>query len=241
MIKNGYFKRAFTLTEVLIALGVIGVIAAMTLPTLTQNYQKQAYVSQLHKIYNEFQQGFVRLQDDANAVNLVEAKLRNGREEDFLKSRFKVVKDCGTGTGCFAPEYRSINSDNGTASIDADKSYYKITIANGASIGLYLREDVTTADVGTEAIGSVYVDTNGLKGPNQGGRDYFRMYIYADGVLDDYLVTPNCRRLGGTTNCVRAETAQGLREENFTDWCLDASDTDGCFGRLLNTNWQMNY
>lgn len=33
-------KPAFTLAEVLITLGVIGVVAAMTMPVLIQNYQK---------------------------------------------------------------------------------------------------------------------------------------------------------------------------------------------------------
>lgn len=41
--------RAFTLAEVLITLGVIGVVAAMTLPTLIQNYQEQEYVNKLKK------------------------------------------------------------------------------------------------------------------------------------------------------------------------------------------------
>ena len=34
-------KKAFTLAEVLITLGIIGVVAAMTLPGLVQNYQKK--------------------------------------------------------------------------------------------------------------------------------------------------------------------------------------------------------
>ena len=46
-------KAAFTLAEVLITLGIIGVVSAMTVPTLMQNYQRQSYVTQLHKTYNE--------------------------------------------------------------------------------------------------------------------------------------------------------------------------------------------
>ena len=33
-------KRAFTLAEVLITLGIIGIVAALTMPTLIGNYQK---------------------------------------------------------------------------------------------------------------------------------------------------------------------------------------------------------
>ena len=52
-------KRGFTLAEVLVTLGIIGVVSAMTVPTLMQNYQRKSYVTQLHKVYNEIQQAAV--------------------------------------------------------------------------------------------------------------------------------------------------------------------------------------
>ena len=61
---------AFTLAEVLVTLGIIGVVSAMTVPTLMQNYQRQSYVTQLHKTYNEFSHAILRFQTDRNAVNL---------------------------------------------------------------------------------------------------------------------------------------------------------------------------
>ena len=42
-------QTAFTLAEVLITLGIIGVVAAMTLPSLIANHQKQVYVTGLKK------------------------------------------------------------------------------------------------------------------------------------------------------------------------------------------------
>ncbi len=43
-------KKAFTLAEVLITLGIIGVVAAMTLPSLVGNYKKKVTVTRLKKI-----------------------------------------------------------------------------------------------------------------------------------------------------------------------------------------------
>lgn len=43
-------KFGFTLAEVLITLGVIGVVAALTLPSVVANYQKQKTVSFVKKI-----------------------------------------------------------------------------------------------------------------------------------------------------------------------------------------------
>lgn len=43
-------KAAFTLAEVLITLGIIGVVAAMTMPSLIQNYQEKATVTKLKNV-----------------------------------------------------------------------------------------------------------------------------------------------------------------------------------------------
>lgn len=47
-------KRAFTLAEVLITLGIIGVVAALTLPSVITNYQKKQTVEQLKKHIQHF-------------------------------------------------------------------------------------------------------------------------------------------------------------------------------------------
>ncbi len=47
---------AFTLAEVLITLGIIGVVAAMTIPTLVANYKKKVVETRLVKVYSTFNQ-----------------------------------------------------------------------------------------------------------------------------------------------------------------------------------------
>ena len=53
-VRGGYAPRkaAFTLAEVLITLGIIGIVAAMTLPTLIQNQQEKEKVVRLKKAYS---------------------------------------------------------------------------------------------------------------------------------------------------------------------------------------------
>ena len=80
-------KYGFTLAEVLVTLGVIGVVSAMTIPTLMQNHQKKTYVTQLHKIYNELQQAFIQYMNDKNALSLSDAGLLSQTEtNNFLKN-----------------------------------------------------------------------------------------------------------------------------------------------------------
>lgn len=42
-------KFAFTLSEVLITMGIIGVISALTVPTLVNNYQRKALALPIKK------------------------------------------------------------------------------------------------------------------------------------------------------------------------------------------------
>ncbi len=48
--------KAFTLAEVLITLAIIGIVAAITIPGLVQNYKKTEYSSKLKKFYSTMQQ-----------------------------------------------------------------------------------------------------------------------------------------------------------------------------------------
>src|SRR5574344_866092 len=64
-------KKGFTLAEVLITLGIIGVVAALTIPTLIGNYEKTLFA-------NKFKDSFSIL---SQAVNLSQAE--NGPLEDW--------------------------------------------------------------------------------------------------------------------------------------------------------------
>uniref|UniRef100_UPI004024D85A type II secretion system protein n=1 Tax=Candidatus Scatousia sp. TaxID=3085663 RepID=UPI004024D85A len=57
-------KSAFTLAEVLITLGIIGIVAAMTLPALVQNYQKMVVKNQFKKVYATLQSAIRKAEAD---------------------------------------------------------------------------------------------------------------------------------------------------------------------------------
>ena len=56
--------KGFTLAEVLITLGIIGVVAAMTMPALIANHQRNVTVTRLERTYNTFANALVRAQVD---------------------------------------------------------------------------------------------------------------------------------------------------------------------------------
>ena len=198
----------------------------MTVPTLMQNYQRQSYVTQLHKVYNEFSQALMQYQTDKNAVNLKEAGLSNQAGFDsFIKSYFKIVNDCGTDLEpCFvsAGEYKKLS---GKA---IDGWAYKgtrqhVVLASGVSIGYSYRPF-------GGVLYELYVDINGQKGPNIVGRDLFPMYIYNNGLIDE-------ANLKDST----APMSEDERDKEFDEECNGSGTWNGCFGKILNDNWQMTY
>ena len=52
-------KFAFTLSEILVAMAIIGVISALTVPTLLNNYQTKALSLELRKTVNDIESAFV--------------------------------------------------------------------------------------------------------------------------------------------------------------------------------------
>ena len=53
-------NNGFTLAEVLITLGIIGVVAALTMPALIGNYKRQQTIQQLKKVYSVLGQAYNR-------------------------------------------------------------------------------------------------------------------------------------------------------------------------------------
>ena len=87
----------------------------------------------------------------------------------------------------------------------------------------------------------MYIDVNGPKGPNIGGRDMFTMRYYNDGSIDVYTVTPECRTDETKCNDNYGSTPIEKREIRYSQVCVTSANGDDCIGKLLNDNWIMNY
>lgn len=70
MLKNKFKKYlAFTLAEVLITLGIIGIVAEMTIPSIYSNYQKQLVSVRVEKFYSMMDQAIKRSEVDNNSTS----------------------------------------------------------------------------------------------------------------------------------------------------------------------------
>lgn len=234
-------SMGFTLAEVLITLGVLGVVSAMTMPTLIASYQKKAYVTQLSKVYTEFQQATLKYKNDNNAINLREAGLTSqAKIKDFLHTYFKVVSDCGSvvKAPCFADKYRDLNGTFHDAN-DSWGAASSVTLASGASLIVdYPAYYTKTVNGVVSHYGHMVIDVNGLKGPNIGGRDIFFAEFYDDGSIDVDGATPECKSNGV---CDGNKSVKDIRESYFNSNCKSGRYGAGCIGKILNDNWEMNY
>lgn len=223
-------KKGFTLTEILVSLGVIGVVAAMTIPTLVQNYQKEVYVTTLKKAYNDIDNAVQRKMTDMNADDLVQAGLTSGEAVNvFVEEYLKYNKKCtDTSTGCFAKKYKRLKGGPFRQSIidSADRNSY--ILASGAVV----RFNYSNSSDYPNRSANILIDTNGTKGPNIFGRDLFLIILYKNGLLDDIHQSSD-----------NAPLTEVQRNSSFKAYCNTNSDyvTRGCFGKILNDNWQMKY
>ena len=184
-------KKGFTLAEVLIVLGIIGIVAQVTLPSLVKSYQKTIYVSSLKKAYTEFNQALIQIAADNGCVGDLACTGFFADNNwyalyDEMVKHFKVVKECRDmfSRGCL-PDSVSQNYDRGgpwPAMTSSDFGISFVT-ASGAAYGLWNAENGANCTKNLSVNGDtpeaktcayVTMDVNGAgKGPNNYGRDIF--------------------------------------------------------------------
>ncbi len=169
--------RAFTLAEVLITLGIIGIVAAMTIPNIiSKNFEKRT-VTQLKATQSILAQA-IRLSEeeygDASSWTQERWTTKGAIEiADKLKPSLKIAVDCGTSDpsgNCIKKTYYRKNGQKHDVNYATDRRYYKVVLLNGTAIWW-------KATDASELRGGVYieiwVDTNGTNLPNTWGKDLF--------------------------------------------------------------------
>ena len=104
-------KKAFTLAEVLVTMGIIGVVAALTTPALLSNVQNKGLEARIQKAHNIVSNAVGTYMVNENLSKLDTGALSGPNNlSTFLMNNFRVAQNCGTSTtGCFAKSYSSID------------------------------------------------------------------------------------------------------------------------------------
>jgi prepilin-type N-terminal cleavage/methylation domain-containing protein len=166
------FKKGFTLAEVLITLGIIGVVAALTMPSLIVNYQKQQTVIQLKKAYSDLNQAVKLASLDYEEFEY-KGDTVEGRQaflEEYFLPYLKTVQVCAPIAQCGidSANYKFLNGAALSSTTGINASSVGAVLADGAVFIVGMRS--TTGDRYT-----LYIDINGKKGPNVMSKDLFRL------------------------------------------------------------------
>ena len=173
-------KAAFTMAEVLITVGIIGIVAAMTLPSLIGNYQKKVTATRLKRTYTVIAQTIERSKVDYGDVSgwrldEIAGTGQAARDEisEYFTSQFWepwVPKIQGAFYGSAKEFGYEI-----TKGLIPDNTKIKWYVLNdGTVVGIWIMVYIDENGNGTQLSSVGYwVDTNGLKKPNLFGQDIF--------------------------------------------------------------------
>ena len=185
--------NGFTLAEVLITLAIIGVVAALTLPTLIQKINNREYDRAREKALMSIGEAgrLLAVQGDIGAGTDAEDFIKN-----YLSKKLKIVKTCDSNNleKCgLSPTIKKLDgtttmnmpttiAELGLPSISNstwknNTTNYGFVTANGYSVNIFYNPQCTTDTNNDNLLASGYVcfnaiyDMNGLRNPNQVGKD----------------------------------------------------------------------
>ena len=182
-------KFAFTLAEVLITLGIIGIVAAMTIPTLMQKYYEKQVIAKAKETQSIISQALKIAEEEYDTpenwgLDLTTStwKRENAQKiADALRKGMKFSLDCGTsdreGKCCYN---KPVHYLNGTLSHNyaIETGFYKVVLMNGVSLWFGIRGDLNQIDF--------FFDVNGNNSPNTIGKDIFALsYRMGQGLMID--------------------------------------------------------
>ena len=196
-------KKAFTLSEVIITLSIIGIIAAIVIPNVYNGYKKRILVTQLKSAYSQVSSAV----DIAIALNGNKFWCNNNFKK-FVAPNLKIKLDCSgvTKDNCLpvqdykAPRMSQADSNqsyclcHGKGQLDRQYCYSsKFVLSNGIIVSA---RDSSNDNMQSEDSYDLYIDVNGEKGPNKLNYDLFLFVMTKNGLeLPDVVH-------GGGNNCL---------------------------------------
>ena len=145
---NNSRKIAFTLAEVLITLGIIGVVAALTIPTLMANHRRKVTATRLKQSYNILYNAIKASEAENGSWLYWDAPEKGGNTKEFAEK--------------YILPYLKYTDVGENTVFDGIPVKYYIKLVNGTTVGLSMGLCL-----------DFVVDINGEKAPNKWGYDQF--------------------------------------------------------------------
>ena len=176
---------AFTLAETLIVMGIIGVVAALTIPNLNSSTADKEKVAKLRKVYSNLEDAVGRAEAVYGPMSDWGISNLNGNDDatkvaERLGDFLKVSKTCGltTNSACLSTSLKDLSGNTSVS------TYRDIDPASGNSNFTYKYILADGTGLGIKAASGKIALTVDLDGPNKGastlGKDIFTFFIGPD-------------------------------------------------------------
>ena len=185
--------NAFTMAEVLITLGIIGVVAAMTLPALMNNHRNKALEAGLKRSYSVLSQA-LDMYYAQTGEKLTSETLDTHELKPILMKYLNVVQDCGFGAS--DPNEACVPNTGSSGYIEQEGEVFYKTFNGKHNINIQLFDDgqfvlndgslilLENASASSPKRLYISVDLNGFhKLPNRLGHDLFMFQVDEKGRL----------------------------------------------------------
>ena len=216
------FKKAFafTLAETLIVMGIIGVVAALTIPNLNSSTADKEKIAKVKKIYSNLEDAFGRAQAVYGPIEEWFSNVPEGTDTltqvgDRLTEFMKVSKNCGRekNKGCLNTTQKNM-FDGGVTNPDST-TWYKFVLADGATVAM---NPIV-----------LYVDIDGAnKGATQLGKDVFIFGLFGEfnGIMEA-LYVPRADNMAQYIGFLTPKSGQNdLNAGYATGWIIDYGNMD---------------
>ena len=222
-------NKAFTMAEVLITIGVVGLIAALTIPQLIEGYQKKETVTRLKRSYTLILQAIRMAEGENDEFKYWDFSLKGEAFfERYLAKHFnhpiiisttdlnkKVKRKKLNGTNYYGTTYTGPNTIN---FLTNDGSLITFNLNSSIDEGLW-----------------VGIDTNGLANPNVIGRDTFLFFFSSkNGLIPLGKEGTPTRHSWHCPNCTRGDFMS-----NKTYSCNKAQAGYWCAAVIMEDNWEI--
>lgn len=200
--------NAFSLAEIVVTLMIIGVISAMTLPSLRETAEKKELAAGLQKAYSTLNQAVSRMELENGPVGKTRYWTVPTEFWPLFTKELNTMKVCNPGQkGCFTTG--TIKALNGNDWSNYETQGYSVRTADGISYtyttSLCTQEKAISDEDMKNNFGRFVVDVNGEKGPNKFGEDvYFFCIVKEKGIVpagSDTTKGDDCYRKGNGISC----------------------------------------
>ena len=183
--KNYRKFTGFTIAEVLITLGVIGVVSAMTLPSVIHKYKIKSLETSFKKSYSLLSQALLKMK--ADDVYLEKQPNNVYYFNDTFSKYFKTIRKYNEDTWDLTKlGYKNSHFRDPSNSIDFNKGGHDrgaFILNNGAIIFNTGNWWTNPSNNGKTEYFEFMIDTNGTKAPNRLGYDVFYFQIAPENKL----------------------------------------------------------